>query len=566
MASNELEVLDPGAPVENHMKNTTGRALNRRNLMAGLGLAGAAAGAKLLSGVRSARRSGVVQAANTVAQPVPVYTQTDYLNFLLNIKYLQATFYANITQGTDIPGKYTINGTTYQPILGGGPVFNQFSKVTFTGANAAQITDMMNEIYYSELNQLIALQTLIGPVGAPPSVTPGTSPNNGGAGVAIIRPTMDLLGTGATSGSTTNTAFTITAAANASGGNTVYTGTGITTGPAINNGNGATGGIGTWVGVQFLIAGFLNPANNGTFTCVASTGTSLTLNNPTGVAQSGAAASATAQVSNLDPYGTCAAGCDVYLTALGGSIAGTNTPTSPKILAMARLFEDISVTACTGLVNYLTGSNLILVSQILAADALHAGAVRLAVILQNVATAGTVTDLLGNSYIYQYDAPLSIFQNIVQGDDVQPVDPGTAKGATAGTAAAAALAATGPQAAATSIFPVAGQTIQNPCLTPAASGGTQTCTPTQYQGFFNTASGPLAGVTPNTANVATLPGFAFKRTTSQVLSLLYAKTPNFPVWDQVPIAGTQAPTVILSGGFFPGSSGSPGFNGNINVL
>jgi hypothetical protein len=118
--------------------------------------------------------------------------------------------------------------------------------------------------------------------------------------------------------------FSITSVANASGGNTVYTGT-ITGGGSnasflglqftatgfahganngtfvcvaatsttitLNNANGVadtTGQIAqSYVGFKFIVSGFSNSANNGPFTCVASTTTTMTLNNPSGVAQSG---------------------------------------------------------------------------------------------------------------------------------------------------------------------------------------------------------------------------------------------------------------------------------------
>jgi hypothetical protein len=66
--------------------------------------------------------------------------------------------------------------------------------------------------------------------------------------------------------------FSITSVANASGGNTVYTGT--ITGGASN----------AYVGYNFTPSGFAHSANNGTFECVASTATTITLNNPSGVA------------------------------------------------------------------------------------------------------------------------------------------------------------------------------------------------------------------------------------------------------------------------------------------
>jgi hypothetical protein len=71
--------------------------------------------------------------------------------------------------------------------------------------------------------------------------------------------------------------FTLTSVANASGGNTAYTGT-IT-----------GGGSNAFAGYTFTIAGFTNAANNGSFVCASSTATTLTLQNASGVAQTHAA-------------------------------------------------------------------------------------------------------------------------------------------------------------------------------------------------------------------------------------------------------------------------------------
>jgi len=65
--------------------------------------------------------------------------------------------------------------------------------------------------------------------------------------------------------------FSITSVANASGGDTVYTGT--ITGGASN----------AYVGYNFVMSTFAHGANNGTFACVASTATTLTLANASGV-------------------------------------------------------------------------------------------------------------------------------------------------------------------------------------------------------------------------------------------------------------------------------------------
>jgi len=72
--------------------------------------------------------------------------------------------------------------------------------------------------------------------------------------------------------------FALTAAANGAGGVTVYTGT-IT--------NGATP-ANAWQGYYFSVTGFANGANNGgPWLCTASTATTITLQNASGVSQSG---------------------------------------------------------------------------------------------------------------------------------------------------------------------------------------------------------------------------------------------------------------------------------------
>jgi hypothetical protein len=72
-------------------------------------------------------------------------------------------------------------------------------------------------------------------------------------------------------GTTALSGLTLTAAANASGGNTVYTGT-------------ITGGrSNAYAGFKFIVTGFDLTENNGTFICTGSTATTLTLKNASGV-------------------------------------------------------------------------------------------------------------------------------------------------------------------------------------------------------------------------------------------------------------------------------------------
>ena len=165
MASKEVEVLDPTATVEKVKKSASGVVLYRRHFVAALGVAGAAAGTALVAGPTAKAQ-----------QPKPSgYKEVDIMNFLLNIKYLKATLYSYITQGLDLPA--TFNGVTTNVLTGTGGVFNPVNKVAFTGTNAAQITDMFNEMYYDELSQLLALRNLIGST------------------AVVGRATMDLLGT-----------------------------------------------------------------------------------------------------------------------------------------------------------------------------------------------------------------------------------------------------------------------------------------------------------------------------------------------------------------------------------
>ncbi len=142
MASNDMEVLEPAATVETLTKIKSQR-MNRRRFMTAVGVAGAATGAVLASRTKAGPR--------TVAAAGP--SQNDALNFALNLEFLEATFYSYITQGTDLPGALTI---------GSGAITGNPAKLTFTGSNAAQITDMLNEIYYDELNHVIDLMNLLG--------------------------------------------------------------------------------------------------------------------------------------------------------------------------------------------------------------------------------------------------------------------------------------------------------------------------------------------------------------------------------------------------------------------
>lgn len=147
MASNEIEILEPAVSVEKLKKIAAGRALNRRNFIAALGMTGAAAGAGLMSGCSSTTSSVAV----TSSSPA----QTDVLNFALNLEYLEATFYSFITQGTDLTGTAVLNS---------GAITGAPAKLTFP---TQQITDMLNEIYYDEKSHVTTLIGLLGSAAVP---------------------------------------------------------------------------------------------------------------------------------------------------------------------------------------------------------------------------------------------------------------------------------------------------------------------------------------------------------------------------------------------------------------
>jgi hypothetical protein len=281
-------------------------------------MTGAAAGAGMMSGCSTSNSVAATTTATTA--------QTDLLNFALNLKFLQATFYSFVVKGTDLTGSAVTNS---------GAVTNAPAALTFTGTNAAQITDMLNEIYYDEKNHVSTLISLL-------------------SSSVVFRPAINL--------------------------------------------------------------------------------------------------------------------------AAFGTITATNA------LSIARLLEDVVVTAYANLVTSLSSSDITVISQILGADSNHAGILRLTA-LQNPTIAANIK---------------------ADSQDVLPFDPGTN-----------VLAAAGP----------------------TASGG-----------FF-----AVAGVT--TATTATPQGFAFLRTTSQALSVLYGTVPSGNT------AVTLATSGTTSGGFFPS-----GVTGNINMV
>lgn len=161
------------------------------------------------------------------------------------------------------------------------------------------------------------------------------------------------------------------------------------------------------------------------------------------------------------------------------NLAALATISALNYLQIARLFEDVGVTAYAGAASTLTGNNVTAAAQILAVEGFHTGALRLLAIQGNAA----------------YPSALAGYVP-TDGYDVKPADPGTVLLAEAG---------------------------------PTTAAG----------GFFATAANGTTGQNNS------FPGFAYKRTASQVLAIVYASN----------VAGT------VKGGFFPN-----GFNGTIKTV
>ncbi len=137
------------------------------------------------------------------------------------------------------------------------------------------------------------------------------------------------------------TSLALTAAAAASGSNTTYTGT-VTGGSTSCFGN---------VGVSVTIAGFANSANNGTFPCVSTTTTTITVANSAGVAQnmvSGLTAAAAAVGGNTTYTGTIVAGTvSGQYTGTTFTVAGFKSSGSGSCSGCNGTFPYVSSTATT---------------------------------------------------------------------------------------------------------------------------------------------------------------------------------------------------------------------------
>lgn len=138
-----LDPNEPGLTPEQQLNRIAyKRALNRRKFIAGLGATGAAvAGAGLLAGCGDTKKQTVVAAGPS---------ETDVLNFALNLEYLEAEFYLRAANGNGLTAADA--GTGAGGVTGGAAV---------PGLTANQQA-FINEIAYDEQQHVRFLRTALG--------------------------------------------------------------------------------------------------------------------------------------------------------------------------------------------------------------------------------------------------------------------------------------------------------------------------------------------------------------------------------------------------------------------
>jgi hypothetical protein len=267
--------------------------------------------------------------------------------------------------------------------------------------------------------------------------------------------------------------------------------------------------------------------------------------------------------------GAAVARPNLNLQGLGTATVTTAVVITPATaISLSRLFEDVGVTAYAGAAALLSGTNLTYAAQILAVEGFHAGALRLASI-QNATPYTAAAYLYFNGVLTSGSATITGVSNtagllvgtvvagtgITTGAKITAINtPSTSFGsgvitisivATASTTAnATTVISTTIPADAFDVQPVDPGTAALSAAGPFANPGTSN--PTTYEGFFDTA------VAANTTETV-LPGMAFARTTSQVLTIVYSNYGAVPI---VPAYATKA-----AGGFYPS-----GLAGNITTI
>ncbi|WP_263382517.1 ferritin-like domain-containing protein [Granulicella arctica] len=164
--------------MEKKLKDLVDKALSRRSFLAG---AGSVAAGTLIAGCSDSTPATTTPVATTTAAPAAL-TDADYLNFALNLEYLEAEFYLHAATGTGLSTTDAGSGAGSVTV----PAVTQL-----TGLTAVQ-SAYLNEVAQNELDHVRLLRSAL-------------------AGAAVPRPAIDLtfFGTLAmVAGITKDTSFT----------------------------------------------------------------------------------------------------------------------------------------------------------------------------------------------------------------------------------------------------------------------------------------------------------------------------------------------------------------------
>ncbi len=150
------------------------KAVSRRSFLAG---AGAVAAGTLVAGCSDSGPATVI----TPVTPVTPLTDADYLNFALNLEYLEAEFYLHAATGTGLSATDSGNATSKTTII---------ANAQLTGLTALQM-QYINEIAQNELDHVRFLRAALGPAAVPAPAIDLTNSFNGLATLAKLGATFN---------------------------------------------------------------------------------------------------------------------------------------------------------------------------------------------------------------------------------------------------------------------------------------------------------------------------------------------------------------------------------------
>jgi hypothetical protein len=158
------------ADVDNKVNEVLRNKVSRRKFIAGIGAGvGATAAVALAEGCSSSGNSANLTGTAGTGTTTPAYTDSDYLNFALNLEYLEAEFYLNAATGSGLSAADALTGAG--AVTGGGtPV--PTTGVGITPAYSALFSAYLNEVAQDELNHVRAIQATITSLGGTPVPRP----------------------------------------------------------------------------------------------------------------------------------------------------------------------------------------------------------------------------------------------------------------------------------------------------------------------------------------------------------------------------------------------------------